>query len=106
MSGFPGCSNGFNQLEMTVSGLTVRVKIGNAEVQAIPLMPMLDIAIEMISDNPHALLCNNPECGRCQAVRTTGTSPTTSSLIDRHSHLWYRTTTAWPYYWYPSFTPE
>ena len=25
-SGFPGCSNGFNQLEMPVSGITVRVK--------------------------------------------------------------------------------
>lgn len=73
---FPGCSNGFNQLEMAVSGLTVRVNIGSAEVQAIPLMPILDIAIEMISDDHQALLCNNPECERCRVVRTAGTSPT------------------------------
>lgn len=72
--GFPGCSNGFNQLEMPLSGLTVRTNIGNAEIQAVPLMPMLDIAIEMIADDHQALLCNNPECERCQAVRTAGAS--------------------------------
>jgi aminoglycoside 3-N-acetyltransferase len=73
-SSFPGCSNGFNQLEMPVSGLTVRANIGNAEVQAIPLMPMLDIAIEMISNDHQALLCNNPECERCRAVRANSTA--------------------------------
>ncbi|MDX9865990.1 MAG: AAC(3) family N-acetyltransferase, partial [Anaerolineaceae bacterium] len=72
--GFPGCSNGFNQLEMPVNGITARVKIGNAEVQAIPLMPMLDIAIEMIADDHQALLCNNPECERCRVVRTSSTA--------------------------------
>ena len=37
-------------------------------------MPMLDIAMEMISDDHQALLCNNPECERCRVVRATAAS--------------------------------
>lgn len=72
--GFPGCSNGFNQLEMPVNEITRRVKIGAAEVQALPLNPMLDTAVEMIANDHQALLCNNPECERCRAVRIAGSA--------------------------------
>jgi aminoglycoside 3-N-acetyltransferase len=70
--GFPGCSNGFNQLEMPLGDIAVRVKIGNAELQALPLNPMLDTAVEMIANDHQALLCNNPECERCRVVRSAG----------------------------------
>lgn len=71
---FPGCSNGFNQIETILSGLTIKSTIGKAEVQAIPLTPMLEIAAEMMTDDHQALLCNNPECERCRVARTAGTS--------------------------------
>jgi aminoglycoside 3-N-acetyltransferase len=70
--GFPGCSNGFNQIEPILNGITVRTGIGNAEVQAIPLAPMLQIAADMVEDDHQALLCNNPECERCNVARANG----------------------------------
>lgn len=68
--GFPGCSNGFNQIETTLNGLTIRTRIGKAEVQAIPLAPLLQIVADLVAEDHQALLCNNPECDRCLAVRS------------------------------------
>lgn len=67
--GFPGCSNGFNQIDPILSGLTVKTTIGHAIVQALPLTPLLDIATEMVAEDPRALLCDDPSCERCQVVR-------------------------------------
>lgn len=72
--GFPGCSNGFNEIEMILSGVTIKTTIGSAEVQAVPLTPMLQIAVEMVKDDHEALLCKDPECDRCMAVRATYTA--------------------------------
>lgn len=69
--GFPGCSNGFNQLEMPLDNITRHVKIGNAELQALPLNAMLDNTVELIANDHQALLCNNPECERCRVARAT-----------------------------------
>jgi aminoglycoside 3-N-acetyltransferase len=72
--GFPGCSNGFNQIETTLNGLTIRTRIGKAEVQAIPLAPLLQIVADLVAEDHQALLCNNPECDRCLAVRSAPTN--------------------------------
>ncbi|GAP12562.1 aminoglycoside N3'-acetyltransferase [Longilinea arvoryzae] len=73
--GFPGCSNGFEAIQPLLSGITRSVTIGSAEVRAIPLVPMLDIAAGWIREDPLALLCSSPDCERCQTIRTI-TAPT------------------------------
>ncbi|TLN25643.1 AAC(3) family N-acetyltransferase [bacterium] len=66
---FSGCSNGFEQIAPIVKGITRFARIGNAEVRALPLTPMLEIAAGLIREDPLALLCSSPDCERCQAVR-------------------------------------
>lgn len=72
---FPGCSNGFEQIAPLVNGITRTARIGNAEVRALPLTPMLEIAAGLLREDPLALLCNSPDCARCQTVRNV-TTPT------------------------------
>jgi aminoglycoside 3-N-acetyltransferase len=67
--GFPGCSDGFNALEPDLSQVTRRVQIGNVQVQAIPLVDLVQAACERMAADPFALLCSRPDCERCNAVR-------------------------------------
>lgn len=68
-SRWPACSYGFNQIIPRIKGVTRRVQIGNALVQAIPLVPLVDMVVTMISEDPTVLLCNNISCERCNAIR-------------------------------------
>ncbi len=72
---FPGCSNGFEAIEPLVSSITRSVRIGSAEVRAIPLAPLLEIAAGTLREDPLALLCSSPDCERCQTIRS-HTTPT------------------------------
>lgn len=67
--GFPGCSNGFQALVPRLEEITRRVSVGPAVIQAIPLPQMVEIARQLIVANPLALLCDRPDCDRCQAVQ-------------------------------------
>lgn len=67
--GFPGCSDGFQALDPLVEGITRRVKIGNAVVQALPLKDMIGIIKDKLAVEPQALLCGRADCERCNAVR-------------------------------------
>ena len=66
---FPGCSDGFQALAPHVEGITRRVKIGNAEVQALSLVELLTTVQNLIAKDPLALLCEHSFCERCEAVR-------------------------------------
>ncbi len=66
---FPGCSDGFNAAAPYLGAITRQVTIGNARIQALPLLPMLDITLEILRKNPAALLCDIPGCERCFAIR-------------------------------------
>jgi aminoglycoside 3-N-acetyltransferase len=66
---FPGCSNGFHALGDCLVGLARQTVIGGALVQAIPLPEMIDVVQAMIAEDPRALLCGDPACERCAAVR-------------------------------------
>lgn len=68
--GFPGCSNGFGQIEPLVNAITRKTTIGSAVVRALPLSPMLEIAAGLLREDPLALLCSSPDCERCQSTRT------------------------------------
>ncbi|HTP00966.1 MAG TPA: AAC(3) family N-acetyltransferase [Anaerolineales bacterium] len=67
--GFPGDSAGFDAITPYVAGITRRVKAGSAYVQAMPLRGLIQIVTERIKADPLALLCNRPDCMRCNAVR-------------------------------------
>jgi len=66
---FSGCSNGFEQIEPLLRPITRTVRIGAAEVRALPLAAMLETAAALIREDPLALLCSSPDCERCQAIR-------------------------------------
>lgn len=67
--GFPGCSDGFNQIAPALAPLSRQVKIGQATVQAIPLLQIEQAVQRLLKQDPLALLCSRPACERCDAVR-------------------------------------
>jgi aminoglycoside 3-N-acetyltransferase len=66
---FPGCSDGFDSIAPNFEGITHQVQIGEALVRAIPLQPMIQVVVDLLHHDPLALLCQRPECGRCDSVR-------------------------------------
>lgn len=69
---FPGCSDGFNQVEAVVDAFMRKVRIGEAVVRALPLTHLIETVTELIDVQPLALLCNRADCERCNSVRTAG----------------------------------
>ena len=67
--GFPGCSDGFNQIGPVMEDVSRSVQIGGAKVQAIPLQLLVQVVVDLLVKDPLALLCERPDCGRCNAVR-------------------------------------
>jgi len=67
--GFPGCSDGFEALAPELTAITRSVKIGPAQIHALPIPDMLEIAIRTLRENRLALLCDRTDCERCNAVR-------------------------------------
>lgn len=72
--GFPGCSDGFQAIVPKLEGINRRVQIGAAQVEAVPLAPLIEIVREWIAADPLALLCSNEFCQRCSASRKTAVS--------------------------------
>ncbi len=67
--GFPGCSQGFQQADSMLKGITRKVQIGKAEVRAVRIQPMIEILSGYLRNEPLALLCNEAGCERCDTVR-------------------------------------
>jgi aminoglycoside 3-N-acetyltransferase len=66
---WPGDSAGFDALRPHVQSITRSVQIGNAHVQRLPLRDLLRVTEDVLRADPLALLCNYPDCERCNAVR-------------------------------------
>jgi len=66
---WPGCSYGFNQIAPRLSEVSKQITIGQGTVQAIPVKALVDTTVQIISEDPLALLCSDFGCGRCNAVR-------------------------------------
>lgn len=66
---YPGCSEGFNKIEDYLNGIKKESRIGNALIQAFPLSDLIQTAASVIREDPLSLLCEKPDCERCQAVR-------------------------------------
>ena len=65
----PGCSQGFNAIAPRIRRITRQVQIGETTAQAVPLNDLLSIARAWLAAEPLALLCEQPDCAQCQAVR-------------------------------------
>jgi aminoglycoside 3-N-acetyltransferase len=68
-SGFPGCSNGFVDLEPVLNGLKREVRIGEARVKAYPAQALVEAACAEFIGKRGGYLCKRIDCGRCNAVR-------------------------------------
>lgn len=66
---FPGCSRGFGAIDAKLAGVAQADMIGSFPIQRIPLRDLVHIAAGWIRADPQALLCDNPECPFCSAVR-------------------------------------
>ncbi len=67
--GFPGCSLGFEAVRPRLEGSTRRVALGETFVEAIPLQELVKVVQDQLREDPLALLCQDANCLRCQAVR-------------------------------------
>jgi aminoglycoside 3-N-acetyltransferase len=70
-TGFPGCSQGFNNVAPSVESITRVVQVGSGEIQALPLPDLIDMVKGWIEADPLALLCEREDCERCNTVRET-----------------------------------
>jgi aminoglycoside 3-N-acetyltransferase len=68
---FPGCSDGFNQVNPHIEHIKNQIQIGDAQVIAIPIKPMIEIVVDLIKKDGESLLCDRDFCPRCDAVRYT-----------------------------------
>jgi len=68
--GWPGCSRGFQAIAPDVDGMARRARIGKADVQAIPLAGLFEAVSARIKKDPLALLCQQGDCERCNAIRS------------------------------------
>ncbi len=66
---FPGCPDGFKKLQFHIEHLKNYVNISNISCQSYPLKELIDIAVQLIKNDPYALLCNRLNCDCCNAVR-------------------------------------
>ena len=68
--GWPGTSSGFQQIAPHVEAITRRVQVGQSEIQAIPLVELINTAKALIEADPLALLPDESEGDlRARAVR-------------------------------------
>jgi aminoglycoside 3-N-acetyltransferase len=67
--GFPGCSDGFQDVEPVINPYACRVQVGTTQITAVPLIELIQTVREMLSHDPMALLCHRHACERCGAVR-------------------------------------
>jgi aminoglycoside 3-N-acetyltransferase len=66
----PGCSEGFNVIWQHLYPFTSVAQIGLARCELIPIKPMLELAEQMLRENPNFMLCNKPSCLSCQERET------------------------------------
>lgn len=67
--GFPGDSAGFNAIAPNLAQDTRTIQAGDAVVQAVPLVRLFLRVMDLVTENPLALLCQREDCERCNAVR-------------------------------------
>jgi aminoglycoside 3-N-acetyltransferase len=67
--GFPSCSDGFNAITTLIAPFIREVAVGTSYIRAIPMPELIETVRQLILADPLALLCDKPQCERCEAVR-------------------------------------
>jgi aminoglycoside 3-N-acetyltransferase len=67
--GFPGCSEGFNQAAPFIQRFTRYARVGEATLQAFPILQLFESVVEQMHKDPSFLLCERETCARCAVVR-------------------------------------
>ena len=67
---FPFCSDGFNAIQPLMDPFAKKVQIGDALVQAMPMMELVETTRQLIQADPMALLCNRTDCQSCNTIRS------------------------------------
>ncbi len=64
----PGCSEGFGKMEPVLRnrGIIKDGKIGKARCQLMKARDIVDAAVELLTTNPEALLCDDDTCYSCR----------------------------------------
>lgn len=68
---FPGCSDGFEAITPHLGEVIRKVGLGEAVIQAIPLVNLIDVVCGMLKKDSLALLCERDDCERCKTIRAT-----------------------------------
>jgi aminoglycoside 3-N-acetyltransferase len=71
--GFPGCSDGFEEIRPDVEQFSRQVEVGDSFIEAIPLQLLFQAVEARIKKDPLALLCQRDDCERCDTVRVIAT---------------------------------
>ena len=68
---FPGCSRAFGVLEQPLRerGSIRDGKVGDALAQLVSGSAVIAATVELLQDDPAALLCTDPDCYRCSRAR-------------------------------------
>ncbi|TAK12637.1 MAG: AAC(3) family N-acetyltransferase [Anaerolineae bacterium] len=66
---FPACSDGFESVRPMVTRYARVTRIGEALIEALPMVELVSTVRRLVEKDPLALLCQNPICPRCTAVR-------------------------------------
>ncbi|MCD6289985.1 MAG: AAC(3) family N-acetyltransferase [Anaerolineae bacterium] len=67
----PGCSAGFDAVGpvLEARGVVRKGFVGAAPVQLMRGQDLIDVVVDMLRENPAALLCSNPACASCRRAR-------------------------------------
>lgn len=66
---FPGDSEGFNAISLTLNPFIRKTEVEGVTIQAIPVNELLRAVVNKIHEDAYSLLCGRPDCERCEAVR-------------------------------------
>ena len=66
---FPGDSEGFNAISLTIKPFTRQTEVDGIIIQAVPINDLLKAVVNKIHEDAYSLLCGRPDCERCEAVR-------------------------------------
>lgn len=66
---FPGCSSGFGAITKSIEQYSGALHFPGLEINAIPLRELVATSRAMVLADPIALLCQRPDCERCNAIR-------------------------------------
>jgi len=66
----PGCPDGLDAIRSRLEGISHAADYEGLRLEVVPVRDLLNAAVGWIHEDPRALLCDQPFCPRCAAVRT------------------------------------